>query len=217
MKTGILRKGISMMAVAAMTMALLIGCGERANVPVNPFTKERDILDFDAIYTMNETSGSGTLATYAGNLFTPAKREALYNSKNGWSVKYDPEMFMLYEDGPVVNFVYMGESAGTNMITVTYTTEKNAQKAINDIGKPYGKEAYYTQGIFPGTEDEKGYYVNTAPDTKGSGSYMSAAARDYKDGALVFEVCGHMGEDEFNNMEVSDALAGIIDSVQFSK
>ena len=135
MKTGILRKGISMMAVAAMTMALLTGCGERANVPVNPFTKERDILDFDAIYTMNETSGSGTLATYAGNLFTPAKREALYNSKNGWSVKYDPEMFMLYEDGPVVNFVYMGESAGTNMITVTYTTEKNAQKAINEIGK----------------------------------------------------------------------------------
>ena len=46
---------------------------------------------------------------------------------------------------------------------------------------------------------------------------MSAAARDYKYGALVFEVCGHMGEDEFNNMEVSDALAGIIDSVQFSK
>ncbi len=91
------------------------------------------------------------------------------------------------------------------------------RKAINEIGKPYGGKAYYTQGIFPGTDDAKGYYVTIAPDKEGSGFCMSAAARDYKDGALVFESFEHMGEDEFNNIEVSDALASIIDSVQFSK
>ena len=92
---------------------------------------------------------------------------------------------------------------------------QKAEGLIDELGKPYGDKAYYTQGVFPGTEDA-GYFVSVAPDTKGSGSYMSAVARDYKDGVLVFEFDGHMGEDEFNNMEVSDALSLIIDSVQFS-
>ena len=33
------------------------------------------------------------------------------------------------------------------------------------------------------------------------------------DGALIFELTGHNGEDEEQNLEVSDALAGIIDSL----
>jgi hypothetical protein len=35
------------------------------------------------------------------------------------------------------------------------------------------------------------------------------------DGALVFELTGHMSGDEMLDIEVSDYLADIIDSVQF--
>ena len=34
-------------------------------------------------------------------------------------------------------------------------------------------------------------------------------------GYLLFELTGHNGEDEEQNMAVSDALAGIIDSLEF--
>ncbi len=44
---------------------------------------------------------------------------------------------------------------------------------------------------------------------------MTAIARDDMEGVLVFELDGHMGNDEENNMAVSDALAGIIDSLEF--
>ena len=43
--------------------------------------------------------------------------------------------------------------------------------------------------------------------------HETAIARDYMDGALIFELTGHNGEDEEMNMEVSDRMAGIIDSL----
>lgn len=215
MKNNILRKRISIVAVSAMLMGVMTGCGEMSNVPINPFTQGRDKLNFNAVIP-EDSDGDGTGYIFsAGSVFKPVAKESMYENKNGWSVKYDPENFLLYENGPVTTFVYMGESAGTNMVTVTYTSGQSAEGLIDEIGRPYGDKANYAQGVFPGTEDA-GYFVSVDPDTEGSGSYMSAVARDYKDGVLVFECDGHMGEDEFDNMEVSDALANIVDSVQFS-
>ena len=74
---------------------------------------------------------------------------------------------------------------------------------------------YYKNPTFLGNEDITGYWVSTPVDTEGSGSYMTAVARDYMDGALVFELTGHMSGDEMLDIEVSDYLADIIDSVQF--
>lgn len=47
MKHGVLRKVISLVAVLIMAVGLMTGCEERSNVPINPITGERDILDFD--------------------------------------------------------------------------------------------------------------------------------------------------------------------------
>ncbi|MBQ7679737.1 MAG: hypothetical protein IJT34_07790 [Butyrivibrio sp.] len=44
---------------------------------------------------------------------------------------------------------------------------------------------------------------------------MTAVARDYMDGVLVFELTGHNGDDEYMNMEVSDTMAAIINSLDF--
>ncbi len=139
----------------------------------------------------------------------------VYTDANGWSVKYDPELFALNQAGPETFFVYMGESAGTNMITVTYTVDNKAEAAIQELGASYGENGLYNAGVCPGTENETGYWVTFNPDTEGSGAYMTAFARDYMDGALIFRLDGHMGEDEEMNMAVSDALASIVDSLEF--
>ena len=152
----------------------------------------------------------------ATNYVAAAKGEDFtYSDPNGWTVKYDPEKFVINQGGPVTTIVYMGESAGTNMITVTYTIDNKAEGAIKEIGAAYGDKAYYSDGPFPGAENVTGYWVTIVPEEGGSGAYKTAMARDYMDGALVFELDGHNGEDEEQNMEVSDALAAVIDSLQF--
>ncbi|MCR5556835.1 MAG: hypothetical protein K6F75_04645 [Butyrivibrio sp.] len=160
---------------------------------------DADPDDFDAVNYVNATKGE----------------DYVYTDANGWRIKYDPDKFVINKGGSVSTIVYVGESAGTNMITVTYTVENKAEDAVKAIGEPYGDKAYYTQSPFPGAEKVTGYYLTVAPDTEGTGSYKSALARDYMDGALVFEIDGHMGNDEAMNMEVSDSLAAIIDSIEF--
>ncbi len=101
------------------------------------------------------------------------------------------------------------------MITVTYTVDNDAQGAIKELGAPYGDKARYTEAPFVGAEDVTGYWVSVDPDYEGSGMYTTAFARDYMGGALVFEITGHMGEDEDLNMEVNDYIAAVIDSLEF--
>ncbi len=46
---------------------------------------------------------------------------------------------------------------------------------------------------------------------------MTAIARDYMDGYLLFELTGHNSGDEELDMAVSDYMAAIIDSLTFTE
>nr|WP_297708143.1 hypothetical protein [uncultured Butyrivibrio sp.] len=71
--------------------------------------------------------------------------------------------------------------------------------------------------IFPGTEDVKEYWAVLPPTEEGSRLYMTAIARDYMDGYLLFELTGHNSGDEELDMAVSDYMAAIIDSLTFTE
>lgn len=146
-------------------------------------------------------------------------RDVLYTDANGWSIKYNPDRFVVNQGGPMTTIVYTGDCAGTCMITATYTAGGSAEEAVKAIGEEYGDRAYYSQGPFPGTDDVEGYWVTISPDSDnyGSGAFKTVIARDYMEGVLVFEMDEHMGQDEEQNMEVSDNMAAIIDSLQFAK
>ncbi len=142
--------------------------------------------------------------------------EVTYSDPNGWRVKYDPDLFEVNSDTNIVSFVYMGESAGTNMITATYVADKDAESTINELAGSWGTDVTNkARSIFPGTEDIDGYWAYVAPMPDSSGLYMTAVARDYKNGTLIFELTGHNGDDDEMNMEVSDYLSMIIDSLEF--
>ena len=101
------------------------------------------------------------------------------------------------------------------MITVTYTVENKAEAAIKELGGSWGNNTQYSEGPFPGASYAKGYWAVLPPEKDGSGLSMTAIARDYMDGALIFECTEHLGNDDEMNMAVSDALAGIIDSLNW--
>ncbi|MCR5301808.1 MAG: hypothetical protein K6E49_05155 [Lachnospiraceae bacterium] len=159
-----------------------------------------DPADFDAENYMREAAGESII----------------YKDANGWTVRYDPKLFTVNGGGPSVSFVYTGESAGTNMITASYNVDgRDARTAIEDLAKEWGDKATVTDGIFPGTEDAKGYWATLPPENDSSGLYSTAMARDYMDGYLMFELTGHNSGNDEEDMAVSDALAGIIDSLEF--
>ena len=101
------------------------------------------------------------------------------------------------------------------MITAYYTVDNKGEAAIEELGNSWGEATVFSQGPFPGAESETGYWAVLPPAEEGSGAYMTAIGRDYMDGALIFELSGHNGNDEEMNMAVSDALAAVIDSLTF--
>ncbi len=142
--------------------------------------------------------------------------DLIYRDANGWRVRYDPKLFTVNGGGPSVSFVYTGESAGTNMITASYNVDKDAKTAIADLAKEWGDKASTSEGIFPGTEDVTGYWVTLPPEQGTSGLYCTAIARDYMQGYLLFELTGHNSGNDEEDMAVSDALASVIDSLEFA-
>ena len=153
--------------------------------------------------------------TFSSENYVNGPENSVYHDANGWSVKYDATKFEINQSGPQVFIVYTGDCAGSNLITVTYTVDNKAEAAIKEIGKPYGDKAEYEEWPFPGVSDVTGYNVSVPVDKEGSGSYMTAFARDYMDGALIFETDGHDGEDEEMNAEVHAALTGVLNSLTF--
>jgi hypothetical protein len=88
------------------------------------------------------------------------------------------------------------------------------EEKIEELKKSYGENASVSEGIFPGTEDVKGYWV-TGVSEGGSGYCMTGISRDFLDGNLLFECDEHFGEDEAMNNQVSGVLADILNSIEF--
>lgn len=152
----------------------------------------------------------------AVNYVNAANGEDLVYEGIGWQVRYNPELIQVNPGGPVTTFVYTGDCAGTCMITATYTVENNGKDAVKAMGEIWGDKTTYSEGIFPGTEDVPGYWavLNGSPE-EGSGLCQTVIGRDYLDGALLFEFTVHNCGDDAVDIPVSDALASIIDSIEF--
>lgn len=153
--------------------------------------------------------------TFDAENYLSDPKDQVYHDANGWSVRYDATNISLTNENGKVFFVYTGECAGTNMITAYYTVDNKGEAAIEELGNSWGEATVFSQGPFPGAESENGYWAVLPPAEEGSGAYMTAIGRDYMDGALIFELSGHNGNDEEMNMAVSDALAAVIDSLTF--
>ncbi len=154
---------------------------------------------------------------FSAQNYVNGPENSVYHDANGWSIRYDATKFDISIKDSQVFIVYTGASAGTNMITVTYTAYSKGKEAVKELGTSWGERTEYFEGPFPGDEDVTGYWAVLPTQDQGSGMYMTAIGRDYMDGALIFELTGHNGDDEEMNMAVSDDLASVIDSLTWDK
>ncbi|WP_408071734.1 hypothetical protein [Butyrivibrio sp. JL13D10] len=202
---------------AAMAAVTLTGCAGKTEAPEGTVAEvNEEAMDNATESEVIEEEDTAKADEAASDINTGATEET-YHDANGWSVRYDPNLFTITPENGNVFMVYQGECAGTTMITVSYEVGKTAKEAIDELGKSWGDEdkVQYTDGPFPGAEDVTGYWASLPPAEDGSGMHETAIGRDYMEGALIFDMVGHNGTDEEQNMAVSDNMAAVIDSLTF--
>lgn len=142
-----------------------------------------------------------------------------YQSKDGWTVVYDPSVIEASRIGDhVAQFVYTEDSAGTNMVTISYIEKKQPEEVLAECTESWSEDPETierSEGIFPGTTDQWGYWRNLVVEKEGSGLSQSAIAGQYNGGVLLFEITAHTSGNDDVDLPVSDALAAIIDSITY--
>ena len=63
-----------------------------------------------------------------------------YESEDGWSARYDSELVEVNERSDAVEFVYTGESSGTNKLVVRYIPNTSTDLALADALIQYDSE-----------------------------------------------------------------------------
>ena len=146
--------------------------------------------------------------------------EMEYISPDGWRVIYNAKTVeSMEQDEHAAQFVYIGESAGTNMVEIKYIADKQPEEVLYEVTEEWGdqEDIKRTEGIFPGTHDKWGYWRTLDAGKTGSGLGMTAIAGEYNGGVLLFVVTSHMGGDEEMDMAASDAIANVIDSITYKE
>ncbi len=209
--------GKVMLTIAAATMVTaMTGCGSTAEPEVAGETREDVKQITEAMDKIASVASSEQTSQEAEPEEVSAPEYEVYESKDGWSVRYNPDCIAVNEADNFVGFVYTGECAGTNMVSISYTEGKQPQEVLGEITEAWGNgdEIERFESYCPGTSDKWAYWV-VLPSEGGSGLSETAIASEYNGGVLLFENTAHMSGDDAIDIAVSDQMALIVDSIQY--
>ena len=186
--------------LAASVMMFAAGCARNVTVNINNNPEAADETEADEEEEEPQV---------------PEDKE--YKSSNGWSVKYDPSVITVNEDKDMTSFVYTGESAGTNMLAISYVADKQPEEVLSEMTEGWGdqEKVQRSESYFPGTNDKWGYWRSLISNGEGSGLSEEIFAGEYNGGVLVFEFITHLAKNDEIDIPVSDALSAIVDSITY--
>ena len=140
-----------------------------------------------------------------------------YESDHGWSVRYVPSLFTVNESDNETDFVYTGESAGTNMVAIQTIEDKLPPEVIDELTKSH-KDMVIREGSLGGDENRWAIWVMPGPDEvqeseNGSRIYEDYIVTEYNGGTLLLSFITHIsGQDELDTA-VSDYISMIVDTL----
>ena len=210
-----------------MTMGLaaaLIVTGCAANGASNAQTESAQEAETVQAEAAQETEGEQEAEAGASqDTSEPAQDTAAagiekYESSDGWSVSYDSSYFELIEDDAVY-FKYTGEAEGTNQISVMYYPDKMPDEVLTAaISKD-------TDGEIPEHTRREGYFAGRTDVWSMIDSMDSVTFPDATDdfigverngGTLLVQITTTKQADDETGMQVSDALASVVDSFELN-
>ncbi|WP_036612941.1 hypothetical protein [Oribacterium sp. P6A1] len=163
----------------------------------------------------SETSESTAAETIAAEEKEKESATVVYESKDGWSVKYDKNHFTVNEGNDITGFVYSGESSGSNLVEISYVKDKQPEEVLSEITESWGDPDNITriESFFPGTQDKWGYWRVLDGTESGSGLSETAIAGEYNGGVLLFDITTHAEDGE--DTAVSDCISDLINSISY--
>lgn len=191
-----MKRKLAAVVGAALTMVIMAGC-----------TASTDTTD-------------GQMADIQENVqdVSNDREEMTYMSSDGYQVRYYGETVESMEiDEHSVQFVYTAESSGTNMLVISYITDKQPEEALYDLTSAWGDQESIkrSEGFMPGTDDKWGYWRTLDVADTESGLGECAIAGEYNGGVLMFELTTHASGDDAVDIPASDTLSAIIDSILY--
>ena len=146
-----------------------------------------------------------------------------YESKDGWKVRYNPEQFTVNEKNDaehLVQFVWSGECAGTDMVAFSFVPDKQPQEVLAVATEGWDQEKVIrTEGHFAGRDDVWSFRRDLMPDSNGGESpvvYQSCIAAEHNGGVILVEFLQHMEKEDGANTQISDALSELFNSFEFT-
>ena len=82
----------------------------------------------------SEESASEDSASQAGSSegsFRTLSR-GFYENSRGWTVRFEPSLFKVEENGDDVKFIYTGEAVGENLVEIRYVPGGNPQEVLEE-------------------------------------------------------------------------------------
>ena len=168
----------------------------------------------EALGAQVDWDGETKTVTIASENNEKPAEDKTYKSKDGWSVKYDPSLIAVNETGDSVSFVYTGESAGTNMVEISYIKGKQPQEVLGEATADWDDEnTVRTEGYFAG---KNWAFFRDLISEGGSGLSQHFIAAEYNDGVILIEGISHTSANsDDEDYTVSDTIANILDSMEF--
>lgn len=212
MKKKIISRLLSSVLALSVFMALT-GCDGNINININnvPSSAQEEAPAAEDTEETDKADGTDDAAEQE------VSEEKEYVSDRGWSVKYDPSIITVNEGEDMTSFVYTGESAGTNMLTISYIADKLPDEVLSELTEGWGDPGSVesSESYFPGTSDKWGLWRTLLSNGEGSGLSENVFAGEYNGGVLMFDFTTHKAEDDSIDIPVSDALSAVIDSIKY--
>jgi len=203
-----MKRRFTVIAAMGITAALLAGCGSKGQ---DGAANESGSAQGTAQESTVAAGGSEAEAS-------DDREEMTYMSSDGFQVRYNAGSVESMEvDEHTVQFVYTGESAGSNLVKISYIADKQPEEVLYDLTSTWGDQEsiYRSEGFLPGTDDKWGYWRMLNVESGEAAMSENAIAGEYNGGVILFESLFHMSGNDEIDMPVSDVLSGIVDSITY--
>ena len=85
----------------------------------------------DSAVTADTAEDSASQAGSSEGSFRTLSR-GFYENSRGWTVRFEPSLFKVEENGDDVKFIYTGEAVGENLVEIRYVPGGNPQEVLEE-------------------------------------------------------------------------------------
>lgn len=156
-------------------------------------------------------SAASTGAVKAGGANVADK---VYESAQGWTVRYEPSLIKVEEKKDSVRFLYTGEAVGENYVEISYFAGRQPREVLGEQLEGADEDSVTRdEGYF--YEDKWGFTAEVETSEDDRDVTTSYQAAEYNDGVILTKMVEGLTDENILEGYMGDILWGILDTITF--